>query len=312
MYWTSLRCSSGHLESISVSSASKVYVLNTKLVSCKSLVSFMDLLKSLNTNNPAPSKPLELTVKQNKVDINELKRAPEKQFKQLTSHKKPNNEYLKVQTIDKPIQHYKDQYGNTHMIVAKNDPLQVYGKQKKLPINTAQPIRIDHKIVVDKDEVKKWDIPPCVSNYKNPQGFVIPLDKRMASINKPEVVMNERFGEMASALYEADHKMKERLKDRRIQEQKVLKQQQQIIEHELQELTRNKKIMAGDKHIYDEFQQEQSEQRFKRKKPLKEEDKPLQYDNRIHFNTEDVTSSNINEILHQRIIYEKDNKNSSN
>ena len=267
----------------------------------------MDLLSTLNSVAPAPSKKLELTIKTHTIDTRELKAAPIVQIDLKKKESIPNNEYFKVEEKAENIQHFKDQYGNTHMIVKKNDPLQVFGKQKKLPINTAQPIRIDHKVVIDREEMKKWDVPPCVSNYTNPQGYVIPLDKRMASTHKKEIVMSEKFGEVAAALYEADHKMKEKLQDRRIQEQKVLKQQQQIIEHDLEELTKNKKTMAGDKHIYDEFQQEQTEQRFKRRKPAQEEPR-MQYDTRLQFNSGEEPTENIQEIMNAKILYEKDDK----
>jgi len=30
-------------------------------------------------------------------------------------------------------------------------------------------------------EQNEWKIPPCISNWKNPKGFTIPLDKRLAA-----------------------------------------------------------------------------------------------------------------------------------
>ena len=30
-------------------------------------------------------------------------------------------------------------------------------------------------------EQQEWKIPPCISNWKNPRGYTIPLDKRLAA-----------------------------------------------------------------------------------------------------------------------------------
>lgn len=31
------------------------------------------------------------------------------------------------------------------------------------------------------EEQREWKIPPSISNWKNPKGYVIPLDKRLAA-----------------------------------------------------------------------------------------------------------------------------------
>ena len=289
-------------------------LIDARLAKCNCpFGSRMDLLNKLAASAPAPSTKLtDLVIKEQKIDTKELKiRTSNKQASKRISDK-PNNEYLKpiadVANI-KPVQHFKDQYGNTHMIVQKNDPLQVYGKQKKLPINTSQPIRIDHKTLDNKEDLKKWDIPPCVSNYKNPQGFVISLDKRMAASKQPGVVMNDKFGEIAEALYEADHKMKERLQNRRLQEQRVLKHQQQMIENELEELTKNKKILAGDKHDYDEFQKAEFEQRRKKRRHTQQEEPQLQHDVRLQFdNAGEEMNEKVDDVLNQKLLFEKEKK----
>ena len=34
--------------------------------------------------------------------------------------------------------------------------------------------------ITAKDQ-QDWKIPPCISNWKNPKGYTIPLDKRLAA-----------------------------------------------------------------------------------------------------------------------------------
>eukprot|EP00834_Sanchytrium_tribonematis_P001407 NODE_34_length_36538_cov_0.612854.p15 type:complete len:270 gc:universal NODE_34_length_36538_cov_0.612854:24674-23865(-) len=267
----------------------------------------MDLLNTLNSVAPAPTKVIDISVKSQKIDVSKLQTKEVKKIEENPNKSRPNNELMKKESKENPVQFYNDTHGNTHMIVEKKDPLQTFGKFKKLPTNTSQPIRIDHKSIVNKEELKKWNIPPCVSNYKNPQGFVIPLDKRMAHQHKKETKMNENFGKMAEALYEADHKLKERLNQRRIQEQKALKQQQLFIEHSLEVLTKDKKVVVGDKRDYEEFQQEQLEHRLRKKK---RDDVPseFQFDSRMTSHKEaddDEPVVNTEALMNKAIQFEK-------
>ena len=266
----------------------------------------MDLLNILKSVAPAPSNPLNLEIKPTIINTSSLEKVEAtKEIKEIKNELK--NDLLKnsIQETD-TLKYYQDDYGNTHMIAQKNDPLQVYGKQNKVQFTT-QPIRIDHKTVVDVEEIKKWTIPPCVSNYKNPQGFVIPLDKRMANQPNTSIKLNDKFGEMANALYDADHKMKEKLENRRQNEQKILLQQQKLIEDELESLVKNKQIIAGDKRTYDEFQQEHLDNKFKKKKKKSDDvDAP---DIRLQFNsTTDTPKEKLNDLLNQNVRFEKDKK----
>jgi SNW domain-containing protein 1 len=51
-----------------------------------------------------------------------------------------------------------------------------------------------------------WDVPPCVSNWKNAKGYTIPLDKRLAADGRglAEVAINDNFAKFAEALYVAE------------------------------------------------------------------------------------------------------------
>ena len=65
-------------------------------------------------------------------------------------------------------------------------------------------------------EQQAWKIPPCISNWKNPNGYTIPLDKRLASDGRglQEAVANERFAGYAEALYLAEKHAKEEVEQR--------------------------------------------------------------------------------------------------
>lgn len=61
-----------------------------------------------------------------------------------------------------------------------------------------------------------WKIPPCVSNWKNARGFIIPLDKRLAADGRglQEVTINNKFAMVSEALFIAERKATEDLKIR--------------------------------------------------------------------------------------------------
>ncbi|GMR57303.1 hypothetical protein PMAYCL1PPCAC_27498 [Pristionchus mayeri] len=51
-----------------------------------------------------------------------------------------------------------------------------------------------------------WKIPPCISNWKNPKGFTVALDKRLAADGRglQQQHINENFARLSEALYIAD------------------------------------------------------------------------------------------------------------
>merc|ERR1712083_318732 len=64
---------------------------------------------------------------------------------------------------------------------------------------------------IDPKEIMSWKIPPAVSNWKNPKGYIIPLDKRLASDGRSlqETKINDNFAKLSEALYIAEQKARE-------------------------------------------------------------------------------------------------------
>ncbi|KAF7148528.1 hypothetical protein RHSIM_Rhsim03G0075400 [Rhododendron simsii] len=63
--------------------------------------------------------------------------------------------------------------------------------------------------VTVKDQ-QDWKIPPCASNWKNPKGHTIPLDKRELGRGlQDEVRINENFAKLSEALYVTEQKSRE-------------------------------------------------------------------------------------------------------
>ncbi|GMQ06399.1 hypothetical protein CsSME_00051013 [Camellia sinensis var. sinensis] len=76
-----------------------------------------------------------------------------------------------------------------------------------MPINPLELPKFKHKKRVPKDQ-QDWKIPPCISNWKSPKGFTIPLDRRLAADGRglQEVQTNDNLSE---SLYVVEQKARE-------------------------------------------------------------------------------------------------------
>ncbi|ERN15078.1 hypothetical protein AMTRI_Chr05g57750 [Amborella trichopoda] len=103
-------------------------------------------------------------------------------------------------------------------------------KHKRVPkASGSPPVPVMHsppRPVTVKDQ-QDWKIPPCISNWKNPKGYTIPLDKRLAADGRglQEVQINDNFAKLSEALYVAEQKAREAVEMRsKIQRELMLKE----------------------------------------------------------------------------------------
>jgi SNW domain-containing protein 1 len=128
------------------------------------------------------------------------------------------------------------------MVEAQVDPLEPpKHKHTKAPRGPpSPPVPVLHspprKLTVADQQA--WKIPPCVSNWKNARGFIIPLDKRIAADgrNLQEVTINNKFATMAEALFIAERKATEDLKMRNEQRKKMALKEKEEREEALREM----------------------------------------------------------------------------
>ncbi|KAF6165388.1 hypothetical protein GIB67_018832 [Kingdonia uniflora] len=102
-------------------------------------------------------------------------------------------------------------------------------KHKRVPkASGSPPVPVMHsppRPVTVKDQ-QDWKIPPCISNWKNPKGYTIPLDKRLAADGRglQEVQINDNFAKLSEALYVAEQKAREAVAMRsKVQKEMMLK-----------------------------------------------------------------------------------------
>ena len=67
-----------------------------------------------------------------------------------------------------------------------------------------------------KAELDMWKVPPAISNWKNPKGFVIPLDQRVGADGRgmQETSVNEKFANLAEDLFLAEKKARDDIRTR--------------------------------------------------------------------------------------------------
>lgn len=101
------------------------------------------------------------------------------------------------------------------MVEVQQDPMEppkfkINQKIPRPPPSPPAPVLHSPTRKVTVKEQAEWKIPPCVSNWKNPKGYTIPLDKRLAADGRglQQTHINENFAKLAEALYIADRKVR--------------------------------------------------------------------------------------------------------
>lgn len=110
-------------------------------------------------------------------------------------------------------------------------------KHKKIPRGPpSPPAPVLHspprKLTAEDQEA--WKIPPPISNWKNPKGYTVPLDKRLAADGRglQDVTINDKFASFAEALFTADRHAREEVKQRALMQQRLAeKEKSQKEEH---------------------------------------------------------------------------------
>mmetsp|Transcript_50609 Transcript_50609/g.127112 ORF Transcript_50609/g.127112 Transcript_50609/m.127112 type:complete len:700 (+) Transcript_50609:190-2289(+) len=110
-------------------------------------------------------------------------------------------------------------------------PQQRIIRMVEMPVDPLEPPKFKHKKVMGgppsppapvmhspprkltREEVDEWRIPPCVSNWKNANGYTIPLDKRLPADgrNLQQPVISDNFAKFSQALLLAERHAREKI-----------------------------------------------------------------------------------------------------
>ncbi|KAK0820595.1 mRNA splicing protein [Friedmanniomyces endolithicus] len=88
------------------------------------------------------------------------------------------------------------------------------------------------------EDQEAWRIPPPVSNWKNPKGYTVPLDKRLAADGRglQDVTINDKFAQFAEALHTADRHAREEVQQRQRMQQRLAEKEKEAKEEHLRML----------------------------------------------------------------------------
>jgi len=88
------------------------------------------------------------------------------------------------------------------------------------------------------EDQEAWKIPPPVSNWKNPKGYTVPLDKRLAADGRglQDVTINDKFAQLAESLFTADRHAREEVQLRAQMQQKLAEKEKAQKEEHLRQL----------------------------------------------------------------------------
>eukprot|EP00794_Sanderia_malayensis_P020116 gene20116-22087_t len=245
-------------------------------------VKYDDLLRAGQKQDKViHSKFTDLLPAQLKKDDPELARPDDEDIKEITERtrqaleKEVNTKISAAQPVQaakklepaKYIRYTPSQQGTLYnsgakqrvirMVEMQSDPIEPpkFKTNKKIPRGPpSPPAPVMHsptrKVTVK--EQQEWKIPPCISNWKNPKGYTIPLDKRLASdgrgLQDPHI--NDKFAKLAEALYIADRKAREAVEMRAQLEKKMAQKEKEKKEEHLRKLAqRAREERAGIKSV---------------------------------------------------------------
>jgi SNW domain-containing protein 1 len=88
------------------------------------------------------------------------------------------------------------------------------------------------------EDQEAWRIPPPISNWKNPKGYTVPLDKRLAADGRglQDVTINDKFAQFAEALQTADSHAREEVQQRQRMQQRLAEKEKEAKEENLRML----------------------------------------------------------------------------
>ncbi|KAL3944505.1 MAG: hypothetical protein SGBAC_001426 [Bacillariaceae sp.] len=134
------------------------------------------------------------------------------------------------------------------MVPKQVDPMQPpKHKHIKAPRGPAEdPVPVLHAPPkkLTKEERDKWNVPACISNWKNTRGYTIPLDKRLAADGRGlrEHTINPNFATLSESLYVAEGQARQEVRLRAQVQKKLAMQERDKREEELRELANQARL----------------------------------------------------------------------
>ncbi|KAE8775964.1 GAMYB-binding protein [Hordeum vulgare] len=112
------------------------------------------------------------------------------------------------------------------------------------------PVRSSPPRPPSQNDQSDWKVPPCVSNWKNPKGYSIPLDKRQLAPSDGRRTQGDtitgNFARLAKAMYVAEMKAREAVLARKTMQQELQRKEKERREQELRRLAKEARANRAD------------------------------------------------------------------
>ncbi len=138
------------------------------------------------------------------------------------------------------------------MVPAQIDPMMPpKHKHVKAPAGPAEdfvPVLHAPPEKLTKEERAAWNIPACISNWKNTRGYTIPLDKRLAADGRglrDDTTINSNFATLSESLYLAERQAREEVRLRALVQKRQVEGDRERREKELRELAIKARMDRG-------------------------------------------------------------------
>jgi SNW domain-containing protein 1 len=130
------------------------------------------------------------------------------------------------------------------MVPAQVDPMMPpkhrHFKAPRGPAEDPVPVLQAPPPKLTKEERDAWNIPACISNWKNARGYTIPLDKRLAADGRhllnADTSINSNFATLSESLYVAERQARKEVQLRSQVQRKLALQEREEREAELRKL----------------------------------------------------------------------------
>lgn len=128
------------------------------------------------------------------------------------------------------------------MVEAQKDPMEPpkfrHRKVPRGPPSPPAPVMHSPPKKVSVEEQNAWKIPPSISSWKNPKGYTIALDKRLASDGRglQETYISDGFAKLSQALVSAEREAHEEVRLRALVDNKIKEKQNKEQEERIKNL----------------------------------------------------------------------------
>lgn len=163
---------------------------------------------------------------------------------ETSKEREKKTEYIKY-TANKDTPGYNPIAANRiiQLVPAQLDPMMPpKHKHYKTPRGPAEdPVPVLHSPPrkLTKEEKRSWNVPACISNWKNTRGYTIPLDKRLAADGRglrDDTTVNGNFATLSESLYLAERQAREEVRVRALVQKRKADADRDRREMELREL----------------------------------------------------------------------------